>query len=65
MAREIRQRDPLVSTVLITGWDLDDGDSRREPFDLQIGKPFDDLDEISDVVAQAIELHDERIGKGS
>ena len=60
VAKEMRQRDPLVSTVLITGWVPSEGDPRREPFDLQIAKPFDDLAEINDVVAQAIELHDKR-----
>ena len=59
LAREIRRRDPLVSTVLITGWELSEDDPRREPFDFQLAKPFDDLDDISDVVAQAIELHRE------
>ena len=65
VAKEIRQKDPLVSTVLITGWELSEGDPRRESFDFELAKPFDDLDEISDVVAQAIELHEERVGKGS
>ena len=59
LAREIRRRDPLVSTVLITGWELSEDDPRREPFDFQLTKPFDDLDEISGVVAQAIDLHRE------
>jgi len=62
VAQKIRHRDPLVSTVLITGWELDEGDPRREPFDLQIAKPFDGIDEIRNVVVQAIQLHDERAG---
>ena len=62
VAQEILHRDPLVSTVLITGWELSEDDPRRAPFDFQIAKPFDDLDEISNIVTQAIELHDERVG---
>jgi PAS domain S-box-containing protein len=63
VATELRQRDILVSTVLITGWELDDDDPRKAPFDLQLAKPFDDLDVIEAVVAQAMELHDERANK--
>lgn len=65
VAQEIRQRDPLIATVLITGWELDEKDPRLEPFDLEIGKPFGDLDEIDHIVAQAITLHDERTSKGN
>jgi PAS domain S-box-containing protein len=65
VAQEMRQKDSLVSTILITGWELSKDDARREPFDLEIKKPFDDLDEIMGVVAQAIALHDERAKKRS
>ena len=64
VAREMKQVDPLVATVLITGWDLKPDDPRLVVFDLRIEKPFDDLDEIEDVVARAIELHDQRTGEG-
>jgi PAS domain S-box-containing protein len=64
IAKELRQKDPFVSLVLITGWELDRGDHRRRPFDFGIAKPFDDLDKIRSIVAQAIELRDERVGKG-
>ena len=60
VAQEMRQRDPTLATVLITGWEIDDDDARLAHFDFRIQKPFDDLDEVVDVVARAIELHDER-----
>ncbi|NQU42751.1 response regulator [bacterium] len=57
LLREMRQIDPAVATVLITGWDLPESDSRVVQFDFQIRKPFTDLDEVEDIVARAIELH--------
>jgi PAS domain S-box-containing protein len=63
LLREMRQIDPSVATVLITGWDLPDTDMRVIPFDFRVQKPFEDLDEVERVVARAMELHDERIGE--
>lgn len=61
LLREMRQIDPAVGTVLITGWDLPDSDTRVTSFDFQVQKPFEDLDEVERVVAQAIGVHDERV----
>ena len=52
--------DPSLAKVLITGGVLEPDDVRLRWFDLQIPKPFDDLDEVESVVAQALELHDSR-----
>ena len=60
VAREMRQVDPSVATVLMTGWRLGADDRRASLFDFRIQKPFDNLDKIIDVVAQAVGLHDER-----
>lgn len=65
VAREMRKADPLVVTVLITGWELESDDPRKSLFDFHMVKPFGDLDEIEDIVARAIELHDQRAGKGN
>ena len=65
VAREMMRLDPAVVTVLITGWLLKPDDPRKDIFDFQIEKPFDDLDEVEDVVARAIELHDQRAGEGN
>jgi DNA-binding NtrC family response regulator len=64
LARAIRLRDPLASMVLITGWELSSEDPRLQDFDFHLQKPFDDLDEVENVVAQAIELHDQRVETG-
>lgn len=63
VAEELRRREPLISTVLITGWELSEEDPRGAPFDFQMTKPFDSLDAVKDVVARGIELHDERSEK--
>ena len=60
LVKEMRQADPRIATVLITGWELPTTDSRRMAFDFQLQKPFDDLDEVEEIVAQAMRLHDVR-----
>jgi PAS domain S-box-containing protein len=60
VAAQMRRLDPSLATVLITGWGLAQEDVRLRWFDLRIPKPFDDLDEVVSVVAQAVELHDSR-----
>ena len=60
VARQLRQVDPAIVAVLITGWNLRPDDPRLAAFDFQLLKPIDDLDEIDDVVNRATELHDAR-----
>ena len=64
VARAMRRIDPHAVTVLITGWELAEGDPRWNAFDFDIKKPFEDLHKIQAVVAQAIELHDQWVGAG-
>jgi DNA-binding NtrC family response regulator len=61
VCQEIRRRDPAVATVLITGWELAPNDPRRAVFDFYLQKPFADLDKVREVVAQAVERHDQRM----
>jgi PAS domain S-box-containing protein len=61
VSREIRSIDPTIATVLITGWELADTDPKLSLFDFQLQKPLDDIDLVQDVLARAIELHDERV----
>ena len=65
LVRQIREIDPGVVTVLITGWDLPETDTRVSSFDFQMVKPFDDLDKVEDVVARAIAVRDRRTEEGS
>ena len=60
VAQEIRKQDVCVATVLITGWELQPDDPRVSAFDFRIQKPFENIDMILDVVAQGIELRDDR-----
>ncbi|MBT4502768.1 MAG: response regulator [Gemmatimonadetes bacterium] len=60
VARMIREADPAVSTVLITGWVLEEDDPRLEAFDLYVQKPLK-MESIGDVVTRAIALHDSRV----
>ena len=60
VATDMQHRDPELLTVLITGWRLEENDSRLSSFDLHLQKSIlgPDLEEI---VARAIVLHDSRV----
>jgi PAS domain S-box-containing protein len=60
VGRLMRQTDASLATILISGWDIEDGDPRIAPFDFWLEKPFDDLKQVEAVVAKAVELHDSR-----
>ena len=58
--REMRAADPFLTSVLIAGWELEEGDPRLSLFDLRIQKPFDDINKVEKVMAQAVRLHARR-----
>ena len=60
VARELRRIDPLLATVLITGWDLSIEDPRLSAFDLRLSKPFGDMAHVTDTMARAVALRDRR-----
>jgi len=64
VAREMCLVDPCLATVLVTGWELPKDDPRLSAFDFQIQKPFTGLDRVLNTIAQAIELHDDRMERG-
>ena len=61
VAERIRQMDPSAITVLMTGWELEPNDPRLAAFDLRLQKPFDSLDKVEEVVAEAMTLHISRV----
>ena len=65
VARELRRLDPTLATVLITGWDLEEGDPRRAPFDVYLQKPFGSLDAVEEAVSQALALSRRRREAGA
>ena len=60
ISRHIRNDNPLVATVLMTGWNLAENDSRAEPFDLRIQKPFESMAGLIEIVDRAIQVRDGR-----
>ena len=56
VAKEIRRLDPEVATILVSGSELKEDDPKLSAFDFRIQKPFQDMQEVKNVVAQAIEL---------
>ena len=61
MAQKMGRIDSCLTTVLVTGWDLQEDDPRLLVFDFKIQKPFGDLDRVLNTIAQAVELHDVRV----
>ena len=55
VALRMKEIDPQVITVLVTGWDLAEDDPRRSVFDLYIHKPFS-LFEVQREVARAMAM---------
>ena len=62
LALEFRQIDPTVGIVLMTGWQIQEKDPKFSPFDFFLRKPLKGVDEIRDVVARAVKLHEQRVG---
>lgn len=60
LAEQLKQLDAEVITVLITGWEVQEFDPRMAGFDFRIQKPFEDADEVRNLVARAVELRDLR-----
>ena len=63
VAEKMKALDPHIVTVLITGWELTGRDARLVPFDFYIQKPVGAPEQLLNVITQAINLHDERVGK--
>ena len=57
VALTVKEKNPKVSTVLITGWVLEDSDPRLKAFDFTLEKPVRAA-VLRDIVAQAVELRD-------
>ncbi len=55
VAITLKQYDPRISTILMTGWDLDEGDPRLGAFDFRVQKPIE-LDQLNRTLAHAIDL---------
>ena len=60
VAREIQETKPTVVTVLMTGWDLGEDDPRRTPFDDHLPKPLPSREEVRDLVARCLQVHESR-----
>ena len=63
LAGQLKESDPSVVTILITGWDLDDDDERMVHFDFALQKPLLKPD-LENITARAIRLRDQRLRGG-
>ncbi len=62
VATEMKRIEPDLITILITGWRLDESDSRLLNFDLYLQKPFDGIETVGEIIARGIGLRDRRSG---
>jgi CheY-like chemotaxis protein len=58
VAQALKAKDANLVTVLITGWHLEKDDPCLTAFDFHIKKPFVNSNAISDILSQALALHD-------
>jgi PAS domain S-box-containing protein len=63
IARGMREVDPHLVTVLISGWDLSRDDPRLSEFDFYLKKPFK-LNEAQDVVDRGLALRERKLKGG-
>ena len=56
LAKQMRNTDPKLVTVLITGWELAEHDHRFKPFDLRYQKPLRDLKGFQSTITKAIQI---------
>ncbi|MBT5832712.1 MAG: response regulator [Candidatus Latescibacteria bacterium] len=59
LAQQIKETNPTIATILMTGWILDEDDPRLEPFDFNIQKPIETHD-LHRIIALAAQLHETR-----
>ena len=65
VAQAFRSADSSVAMVLMTGWELHDDDPRKAVFDFCLKKPFDNLNEILDMISRGMDIHHARSRDGS
>ena len=63
VAQALRELDPRLVTVLVTGWNLRDDDPRLSMFDLHLGKPFR-ATEIQQLIETARQVYENRDDPG-
>lgn len=59
---QLRQEDPDLVTILMTGWLLEDGDARTTGFDFCIHKPVE-MAALLQLLQKAIALYDQRVAQ--
>jgi DNA-binding NtrC family response regulator len=55
LAIQLCQKDPTLTTILISGWELLSNDPRRAHFDYFIQKPFHDLNQFRLLIDNALD----------
>ncbi len=59
VARKLRDQNPAMALILVSGWDLPDEDPRLAPFDFYLHKPFDTTG-VRRIVDAALQLTHQR-----
>lgn len=56
LAQKLREQDPTLITILVSGWDLLPNDPRRKDFNFFVQKPFHDLDHFRQMITDALNI---------
>jgi signal transduction histidine kinase/CheY-like chemotaxis protein len=59
LAKKFREQNPATVTILISGWILDEDDSRLDPFDFRLQKPIE-IGDLHRIVGLAAQLQETR-----
>ena len=59
LAQKFKEKNPTVVTIIMTGWMLDEDDSRFDPFDFRLQKPLE-INDLHRTLELAIQLHKTR-----
>lgn len=55
VAQKLRDQDPNLTTILISGWTLEEHDPRLAPFDFFLPKPLREPQQIQDIISKVIQ----------
>ena len=61
LVARLKQQNANLATLIITGWDLQENDPRRDAFDFYVQKPFHDIGLLQEVVSMAVQLYRTRV----
>jgi len=63
ICQKLKEQDPNIVTILMTGWQIDPSDARRKSADHYLQKPFADIQQIHTLIADSLKHKESRQNK--